>query len=561
MPKNVTDKLFLTIIIVLVLVLAAIFVYYLIPLKNQIQEPAQEQEQAEETTLGASLAYIEGAVEYKEPEGEWKRADQKINLYEGYSVEVIGEGKAIINIDDGSAIRLNSDTTVVLESMDPNSVIIKASKGEVYSRIVLADRTFEIKTADLVYESLGTAYKITCTEDKKGVEVYESKVKIIKDNEEIVVEEGEKYYEENKDNPDEEKAVKEITKEDIENDEFILWNKQQDEESSEYKDHLGILDLDKLGEDAAKVASEQTENPTGAKITLSASATSNGISFSWTLGGINITDGFKIVKSASPDPVYPGNNHVYLSDSKTRSYTWDIMDGNTYYFRVCQYLDGKCGIYSNNVKVTASKKETTKEDKQEIEGTVNLISLSSLGNGNLKWSVDGYSDQGFKVVWSKNSEPIYPCRSGDKYLYYSNPQTTSANITAFEGSGTYYARVCEYLGGKCGKYSNEVTIELTSEKDTSQETGVNSISLSGSGSNISWSVDGYSKSGYKIVWSKNSLPTYPCRSGDKYIYLSSSDARSTALDAFDGSGTYYVRVCEYLGGSCGVYSNQIIVEL
>jgi len=33
------------------------------------------------------------------------------------------------------------------------------------------------------------------------------------------------------------------------------------------------------------------------------------------------------------------------------------------------------------------------------------------------------------------------------------------------------------------------------------------------------------------------------------------------LETFDGEGVYYARVCEYLGGKCGVYSNQIKVDL
>lgn len=76
-----------------------------------------------------------------------------------------------------------------------------------------------------------------------------------------------------------------------------------------------------------------------------------------------------------------------------------------------------------------------------------------------------------------------------------------------------------------------------------------------------WKEDGYSSQGFKIVWSLNENPTYPTRSGDKYVYLSSPDADSTILTAFSGSGIYYVRVCEYLGGKCGIYSNQIKLQL
>jgi len=97
-----------------------------------------------------------------------------------------------------------------------------------------------------------------------------------------------------------------------------------------------------------------------------------------------------------------------------------------------------------------------------------------------------------------------------------------------------------------------VSASATTSSSNSTNSKVSSITLSGENANISWSVDGYSSMGFKVVWSKNSEPTYPCRSGDKYNYLSSSSATSDTLTAFDGSGTYYVRVCEYLGGKCGV---------
>lgn len=90
---------------------------------------------------------------------------------------------------------------------------------------------------------------------------------------------------------------------------------------------------------------------------------------------------------------------------------------------------------------------------------------------------------------------------------------------------------------------------------------VTSIATEATGNTLKWATVGSPKYGFKIVWSKNPNPTYPTRDGDKYIYLSDPNASSTALEAFNGSGTYYVRVCEYLGGSCGLYSNEIAVSL
>jgi hypothetical protein len=106
------------------------------------------------------------------------------------------------------------------------------------------------------------------------------------------------------------------------------------------------------------------------------------------------------------------------------------------------------------------KEETKKEEKKVVPtGVVRAIKLI-VTNGVAQWKVDGYSAQGFKVVWSKNAHPTYPLREGDRYDYQSDPSATDAKLEAFSGSGTYSVRVCEYLGGKCGTYSNEVSIEL-----------------------------------------------------------------------------------------------------
>ncbi len=102
----------------------------------------------------------------------------------------------------------------------------------------------------------------------------------------------------------------------------------------------------------------------------------------------------------------------------------------------------------------ANQEETTTQTQ-----SVKSISLKSDG-AQIHWTVDGYSVKGFKVVWSKNESPVYPPRSGDKYHYFSSPNKNSDTLTAFDGSGTYYVRVCEYLGGKCGVYSNEISVEL-----------------------------------------------------------------------------------------------------
>lgn len=131
---------------------------------------------------------------------------------------------------------------------------------------------------------------------------------------------------------------------------------------------------------------------------------------------------------------------------------------------------------------------------------------------------------------------------------------------------TFRAKIKELKCKKDYSYLYDKTTTKTetkseSKSETKNISAVSYIKLAGSGASINWVVSGYSKNGFKVVWSKNSGPTYPLRDGDKYSYLSDPSATYTNLEAFNGSGTYYIRVCEYLGGSCGVYSNEISLSL
>ncbi len=478
--------------------------------------------------LAGELTFFEGKVEYRENEMGWKNAQTDLTLKEGTAIRVLGDGKAILTLDDGSSVRLNRDTEVTLSQLDSNHIVITNNSGEVYTRVVKSSRKFEVKANDINYESLGTAYKTINTEKLKGVEVFHSSVKAIINSKDILVEEGKKYYFANKENTDLEQKLAEISKEEVQKDTFIMWNKTEDEKKSEYKENLGllkdltppsllisapaaqsrttaekitltgtteadaqvkvngveasnsngvfslevsltigenkfnILSVDPAGNKSVKTLvifrdTVPTAAPTSKpviitpKISLSGKATTTGLSFSWSITGVDTSKGFKLIKDTSANPVYPGNSAVYISDGNSRNYTMDIKDGSTYNFRICQYLEnGICGLYSNNIVLTAPK--------VAIISNVTSITLSAFNaDDTVKWQTAGTAANGYKVVWSKSSGPTYPPRSGDNASY-----TTSnlLKLTAFDGTGSYYVKVCEYKDGACGVYSNEAIIEL-----------------------------------------------------------------------------------------------------
>ncbi|NTW22868.1 hypothetical protein HGA34_05025 [Candidatus Falkowbacteria bacterium] len=103
----------------------------------------------------------------------------------------------------------------------------------------------------------------------------------------------------------------------------------------------------------------------------------------------------------------------------------------------------------------------TYTNESQPVSTVKSITLTAGGDNQISWSTNGNSVNGFKIAWSLNPDPTYPLRSGDQYHYYAEPNKSNDTLEAFSGDGIYYVRVCEYLGGKCGLYSNQVKMTLS----------------------------------------------------------------------------------------------------
>lgn len=96
--------------------------------------------------------------------------------------------------------------------------------------------------------------------------------------------------------------------------------------------------------------------------------------------------------------------------------------------------------------------------------TISITNVTSLGGTKyqVSWSANFALEKGYKLVWSLSPNPTYPANPdpGVPYYYFdSNAQSSGTGyVKNSMGAGTYYVRVCEYLGGSCGAYSNQVTV-------------------------------------------------------------------------------------------------------
>jgi len=255
------------------------------------------------------------------------------------------------------------------------------------------------------------------------------------------------------------------------------------------------------------------------------------------------------------------NGEAYYIHPKDSSVHY-MKNGDEAY-RIMRYLS--LGITNENLGKLEPKSEIqylynkdSGEASKAYAGSISLTAKSESGKVYLNWKPVGFvSESGFKIVVSETANPVYP---GNDYHYLSSQSAVSDTWTGLTVGKTYHFRVCQYFGGTCGVYSNDVSVTVSGT--VTANTG-GSIKLTGYKNSegkviLSWSLANMaSDMGFKIVAADHANPVYP---GDDYHYLSDPDIRTDTWSSL-GSGVYHFRVCEYLGGKCGVYSNDLELSL
>lgn len=433
-----------------VLIAAAAFVllvgvasWFLLSKDQPTPQTTQDSSQAV-TLLGTAVALIDGDAEISSDAMEWVPLTQDSTVEEGTSIRTSANGRVVINLDDGSAVRINNGSTITFTSLASNDVKIANENGEVYTRVVESDRAFNVTVGDESYTALGTAYKTVNRDSIRGVEVYQSEVSVKTADQKIS--EGKRYYQANP-TPELDKKISDIPVDQLQKDTFLQWNLDQDKKSDEFKDKLGYFTT--LEKTPAPAATAPAPSPT-AGIVLSGSKSDKGVSLSWKVTGLAASKGFKVVKGTATNPTF-GKQDATFVDASVRSMTWKLSDGKTHHFRVCIYnTDGSCTNYSNNISVTAPTYSTSSTMP------TGSLALSHVSGNTVAWTLNGSAPYGLKLVWSTSAGPTYP---GANVKFYDGESTSSATFEGDSGQ-KYYIRVCMFYESTCKNYSNEIEVTL-----------------------------------------------------------------------------------------------------
>lgn len=443
--KNLSKNTILSgsLIAVLVIVGAWAFLFSNNTKKELAQSEKEEVSNIETApAMGAIISYKEGNVEFKDEKGAWVTANTDTSLISGTGLRTTGaSSRAIVLLDDGSAVRLDANTEVTFESLTMSRVVIAQESGHLYNRVTPSDsRDFIVGTKEAQFQSVGTAFRTIANGDEEAVEVYQSTVKETSTNLSAV--EGEKLIIKNYVYPDKDETKEKIDIENLKKDTFITWNKEQDLKDPNFKSSLGFL-----GDfDGPKI--DITEPAVGSTIETESDSQSGSTSIKGkTEGKSKLTVQSKSQSGSTPVEV------VVNDDGSFDTGLLIAPIGNSVFeFIAIDKVGNKTTL---SVKYVFKRKAVV-----QTQGiTLSIDTTSDEDNLLLSWSLSGITTpDGVKVLYGKNSDPSYP----DDYRgdYIQTGTTTSIEKSSISEGKPYYFKVCRYTSSECDVYSNEVKVEL-----------------------------------------------------------------------------------------------------
>jgi len=563
------------------------------------------------TSSFAQLTEVKGEVQLKK-DGEWTDANRNDFFEPGVEVKTGADSRAVLNFPDGSIVRLAEKTWLFFEQFNQSDIKIKLIEGRAFHRVNEASPAiYQVYSKRVELTALGTAFdtqidgtlKLAVTEGKVKAKIFETE-----SQENIVnmrtIDEG---YVANID-PDAETDLSiDSTEKQVDyfwDDDWIVWNKEQDEkmnmylgvfaaniklvitspEKTEFETDEQELIISGKTDSEAEVFIDGTEvkNNDGSfehkyvlqegenkieinvkkdkkinkklltvkytkaadPIAISAKIEdTNKVVVNFTLGENSEYSTIKLLRSDDGDPNL--NNSDVKTLDKDNPYTSSPLDDGVYYFKACLFSDNQCQEWSNIEKV---------EIKKQSESTITLLGSTNNKNITVNWTLaasDNFEFDDYRIILSEQANPTWPA---SRYHAVNKVVTTDEwpNLEA----GIYYIRVCAYFNGDCKPYSNVLNYTIGSD-DPVAETPTGSISLTGTAetarARLSWSAANLTAdNGYRILMSFTPTPQYP-----QDLAFETTDTSYTWSELNTGDD-YYFRICaKKSDNTCGTYSNII----
>ena len=595
-------------ILIIILIGVVSFVYFSIKRSTEDVEQTQKfTDQIEIPVTAAKVIFLSGKLESRPPNQNWQEIGQDYQIQSGDDIRTAGNAKAAVELPDKSIVRLSENAEIRLEQFGMADIIVEQISGQVFHRVNSnSTAIYRVKNKSTELTALGTGFNVLASGELTYLTVTDSKVKVkIYNADNIInmrtVDNGEKVLINPTLETNQMIKAENVSSSDLIKQDWFAWNLEQDRQANF---SLGIFEKSiklivtepaetKISTDQEKItikgetdldaeifmSGKELENNGGkfqtefllspgknqieitvkkgknmnqktmivestrkvGQITLAGEYSDNKATLNWQTKNISDFKEFKVLQGNATNPTFP--NAPYHTVQKTlTSDEWIGLEKAKYFFRVCALTnDGKCSNYSNNLEINIGAENAFAD--------ITLTAAVKSDTVELKWTLNKSNNpsDGFKTLISQNTNPVYPGSS-----YHSLSSNERSDLWKKLSPGIYYFRVCLLKNNVCEKYSDNAKAVITESSD-------NSITLTGAKGdgliNLYWETNGLAiTKGYKIIVSDEPDVSFP---GLGHHLNTVNDAGSDVWDNLETGIKYYFRVCQNLGSTCGVYSNEV----
>jgi len=368
-------------------------------------------------------------------------------LHQGDKVKTGANSRAILNLENGSIIRVGDNAEIILQNTSDQNFLIEELRGRVYYNLS-AGANYQVKALNVLATALSTKFEVINNADLKylAVLVLENnvKVEVLDDSNNFIVgsrlDTNEKAIIDLKKPKNEMLSIDTFTAKNLAKEAWYKWN----------------FDLDKGITDVA-----MTEEPTFQEISnslqLSTALKEESVYLSWSVYDNTDFKSYQVVRSeTNATPKYPNDTVIKTSDDINLNSYLDnkVISNKNYYYRVC-VLKTNDNVACGNV--ASAQLVAVEEDKTPPSATTLSASISESGVA-LSWTKNQEEDFKEYVILRSayNMTPTYPAdKLTAREIGAENYLDKEVNITSV---GAYYYKVCSFDNDGNYNCSNSVAV-------------------------------------------------------------------------------------------------------
>lgn len=446
--RRKTSPLKWIIIIIFLVAIGGFGYWFYINYFSKIDFPHIEEEKIDDSeieelakNLAVSLSLVKGDVEVDVDNQGYQKAIEKTILHQSAKIKTGQNSLAVLNLENGSIIRLGANTEIILANLAEDNILIKQLKGRSYHNLA-EQKNYQIESLKVKITNLDSKLEVITNQELEYLAVldFANKIKVeIFDDQGLIMGgrliAGEKALIDLKANKNDLLEIEEFDKENLAKEEWYKWNFEMDENIGQPIEELEIEEEEEESE--FEVTEESLE--------LAAEIKENGVFLSWSVYDKDNFKNYKVVRSGTKsDLKYPDDKVIKSSASKGLNSYLDsnIEKGNKYYYRICVLKTSDKVVCGNVANVEIEEEKEEEQDLKPPTSPILSATISETGVS-LTWTANNEEDfKEYKIIKSlTNSALIYPAdgsiatRKKGEENYLDN----QVNITS---TGIYYYRVC-----------------------------------------------------------------------------------------------------------------------